>query len=394
VAQLTCLYCFAELTRRKLEFRCVGGGGGRLAGCLPELDDRYARYLGSQAGAVLPPVFAANGRKPHAVHDQCGQQSRRRVCPQCHNELPGEYCDSPSRIVALVGAKGSGKSTYIGVLIHELRGPLGRELDVSLNACDDRTARRYRRDFESWLYGQREAVPVTQSAETELHEPLIYRLTARRRRGPFGTRHRSLTLVLFDTAGEDMRSSDKVDRYLPYLGAADAIVFLVDPLELPGADRDILPEARSAQEEEPPADDPLDVIRRVTSLLRAKLARPASKRLPQAVAVAVTKIDALRPAIAQHSPLHQGRPRTGQLDRTDRALVDEQVRSLLERWGAGSLDRQLASDYRSHGLFALSALGHIPQDKVIDPAGITPYRVEDPLLWLLRRFHMISASKG
>lgn len=393
MAQLTCPYCFAPRRRRELMFRCVGGGAGRLAGCRAELDEPYAAYLreATSPRAVLPPVFAADGRRSRAVCPSCGQVSLRRVCPACHNELPGDYCDVPSRLVALVGAKNAGKSTYIGVFIHQLLNEVGRELGASLNACDDRTSRRYREQFEKPLFTRHELLPTTQPAASELHEPLVYRLTLTRRWGPL-RRRRALTLVLFDTAGEDLTDSEVVDRHLRYLAVADAILFLVDPLELPGAEPDLAPAARRVQPAQG-VEDPLDVIRRVTTLLRDYLGRPAPRRLPAAVAVALTKVDALHPDLSGgQSPLHRSRPRTGRLDRADRGLVEEQVRALLERWGAGALDRNLAHNYRAHGLFGLSALGRLPSGGTVDPAGISPLRVEDPLLWLLHRFRMIPAS--
>jgi hypothetical protein len=394
---LVCPYCFAETTRRRLRFRCAGSGAGRTGGCAPELDSVYAEHMGSAAGAVLPPVFDADGRKPRAVHAVCNQLSLRRVCPGCHSDLPGDYCDVDSRLVALVGAKNSGKSTFIGVLVHELMNRVGQELGAALNACDDRTSRRYRDDFERLLYQDRSVPETTQSAAAGLRAPLVYRLTVRRRRWLL-RRGVSLTLVLFDTAGEDLTSEGSTDRHLRYLGVADAIVFLVDPLELPGAAADLRPAAHAmsppGQPPGQPPDDPLDVIRRVTTLLRARLARPAPKRLPIAVAVALTKIDAFDAALMSNSPLHRDRRRDGRLDLADRGLVQEQVRALLDRWGEGSLDRELAESYRVYGLFGLSALGRMPRGRDIDPAGISPHRVEDPLLWLLHRFHMISASGG
>ncbi len=364
MAKLTCPYCFAEVDRRRLKFRCTCTGGGTL--------------------------FDADGRKSRAAHGQCGRMSFTRACPHCQHEIAGDYCDVPSKLVALVGAKESGKSTYIGVLVHELMNRIGEEFGFSLRACDDRTGRNYQRHFERYLYGDRQTIPATQSAANELHDPLVYLLTAG---GGILHSRKALTLVLFDTAGEDLTSEASVDQHLRYLGAADAILFLVDPLELSGATPDVAPAARTNRQG-PPPDDPRDVIRRVTNLLRARYNRPAPKRLPQAVAIAVTKVDGLRPAVAQHSPMHRDRPRTGRLDLTDRGLVDEQVRALLGRWGAGSLDRELSAGYQIHNFFGLSALGHIPRDGNLDPFGISPLRVEDPLLWLLHRFGMIPAGKG
>ena len=389
---LVCPYCFASTQRRSLEFRCAGRVVGRTGGCEPVNDVVHAQFRGVPT-FVAPPIFTADGRQPRAVHPVCGQLSLRRVCPACHSELPSDYCDVPSRLVALVGAKNSGKSTYIGVLIHELRNRVGRELNASLNACDDRTATRYHNDFEQLLYGQGVLPPITQTAAHALHDPLVYRLTLPGR-GPFGrTRRSSLALVLFDTAGEDLTSESSVDSHLRYLGVADAIMFLVDPLELPSVRSSSFAAAPTTVAGAAP-DDPLDVIRRVTNLVRASRGIRAPKPLPVAVALCLTKVDSVDLGISEQSPLLADRNRNGKLDLADRGLVGEELRALLAHWGGDALERELADAYQEYGVFGVSALGHPPAGGAVGGVGITPRRVEDPLLWLLHRFKMIDAGKG
>jgi GTPase SAR1 family protein len=368
---LTCPYCFARMPRRRVEFRCRGRVAGQ-SGCAEEPDQKYATFTGLPA-EPRSPVFAADGRRPRALCPACGLESAHRVCPECHSHLPGSYLDSASRIVALVGAKGAGKSTYIAVLIHELQNRVGAELSASLVECDDRTRRRYREEFHTPLFGSRRLLPVTQSAATRLNNPLIYTLTLGRsgllRRG-----NPALTLVLFDNAGEDFTSDESVDRHLRYLGAADAVLFLMDSLELPG-------------------DGPQDVIGRVTEMLRGQHGMPAGRPLPVPVGVALTKIDAIRGDLSATSALRRPRPTTGALDLIDREAVHEEVRALLDSWQTDALDRFLEHNYRTYGLFALSALGNVPDGETVNPLGIQPYRVEDPLLWLLHGFGMVPAAR-
>jgi hypothetical protein len=374
---VTCPYCFAGVPRERIAFRCAGSAG-RGPGCAPRLDEKLAAYTGSGAAASLPPVFdpPVSGRRSprRAACPECGQATARRACPECHNPLPGAYCETPGKIVALVGAKNSGKSTYIAVLLHELSHRIGAELGTSLVACDDRTIERYKRDFHRPLFGDRRLLPATASAVTAPRDPLVYLLTRTRRRG-LRQRDMSLTLVLFDTAGEDLRSRDVADLHLRYLAAADAIIFLVDPLEL-----------ASAREAD---DDPVDVIARVTELLRSGRDVPHGRRLTVPAAVALTKIDAL----PVEGALRHARARSEALDLDDREAVHEQVRAMLYDWQAGELDRYLGHEYAAYGLFGVSALGGVPRDGAVGAGGIRPYRVEDPLLWLLHRFGMLDGAR-
>lgn len=393
---ITCPYCFAAVPRQQIAFRCMGRAG-RGQGCDPVLDERLAEYTGSTAGASLPPVFAASGRRGRADCPHCGRATGRRVCPHCHNPLPSAYCDAPGRIVALVGAKNAGKSTYIAVLLHELMNRVGTELDASLVACDDRTIDRYKRDFARPLYEERRLLPTTTSAATAPREPLVYLLTRtrppRRRLGFGRERTESLALVLFDTAGEDLRSRDVRDLHLRYLEAADAIVFLVDPLELPGARALLRDEAAPAADPDPDSE-PINVIARVTEALRLRRGTRPGDRLEVPVAVALTKIDALVPALARQSALHRARPPAGVLDLDDREAVDAQVRGLLHDWQAGQLDVYLRQQYAEYALFGLSALGGMPSGGRVGTGGVRPHRVEDPLLWLLHRFGMLDGRRG
>ncbi|RAY11745.1 hypothetical protein DPM19_29485 [Actinomadura craniellae] len=389
---ITCPYCFARVLRQRIEFRCMGRSG-RGPGCAPVLDKPLAAYLGSPAGASLPPVFAASGTKGRADCPDCGRPTGRRVCPDCHNPLPSAYCDTPGRIVALVGAKNAGKSTYIAVLLHELMNRVGTELDTSLVACDDRTIDRYKRDFARPLFDERRLLPTTASAVTAAREPLVYLLT-RSRRSRWGRQaNESLALVLFDTAGEDLRSRDVRDLHLRYLEAADAIIFLVDPLELPGA-RAALREGTEPVTAGDPDSEPINVIARVTEALRQRRGAGPGDRLPVPIAVALTKIDALRPTFERQSALHRTRTRQAVLDLDDREAVDEQIRSLLHGWHAGQLDIYLRQQYTEYALFGLSALGGMPTEDRVGTGGVRPYRVEDPLLWLLHRFGMLDAVRG
>ncbi|WP_243716774.1 GTPase [Actinomadura sp. KC345] len=394
---VTCPYCFTSVAPQRILFRCRGRSGRR-QGCAPVLDEELAAYTGAAAGASLPPVFAASGRKGRANCPDCGLPTGNRACPQCHNPLPSAYVDSPGRIVALVGAKNAGKSTYIAVLLHELMNRVGTELDASLVACDDRTIERYKRDFARPLLEERRLLPTTASAATGPREPLVYLLT-RTRRGRFSrARNDSLALVLFDTAGEDLRSREVTDLHLRYLEAADAIIFLVDPLELPGARtgvREPVPAARPGDPSQgrDPDSEPLNIIARVTDALRQRHGTRPGEPLPVPVAVALTKIDALRPGLLRQSALHRSRSGQGVLDLDDRDAVHEQVRALLHEWQAGQLDTYLGQQYADHALFGLSALGGVPEGERVGAGGVRPYRAEDPLLWLLHRFGMLDGVR-
>jgi hypothetical protein len=308
-----------------------------------------------------------------------------RVCGSCHSDLPSDYCDQDSRIIALVGAKASGKSTYVSVLVNELNHRVGQAYHASLAAMGQSTQVRDREMAED-LYERLRLPDATRPAALGFNDPLLYRLSLpRRSRLGSGTRHTAL--VFFDAAGEDLAGAEAMDRYTRYLSAADGIVLLVDPLQL-GSVRDRLPVHDGPPlpvVETPPQQIAADLARQ----LRAHGKGGSRGRVATPIAVAVTKTDMLRPLLDPHSPVLRNAPHPGgTFDEDDRLAVHEEIRSLLTDWDSGALLRQLELDFAELSLFGLSALGAPPPAEAPADApksGPQPIRVEDPLLWLLAR---------
>src|SRR5690606_41171596 len=131
------------------------------------------------------------------------------------------------------------------------------------------------------------------------------------------------------------------------------IIFLVDPLELPGARAGVRDGVAGAPPPHPrdPGVEPLNVIARVTEALRQRYGARPREPLPVPVAVALTKIDVLRPALPRQSALHRSRSGQRVLDLDERDAVQEQVRALLHEWQAGQLDTFLGQNYAEYALF-------------------------------------------
>ncbi|MFD8994565.1 hypothetical protein [Streptomyces abikoensis] len=421
-----CPYCFARGPAARLGYRCLMSATGVRGGttCDPERDDVWADFKGPSVppqARMRGPVFDApgvlrtldlrardlrslRGAGGRAACPDCGVPTPVRVCRRCHSDLPSDYCDQDSRIIALVGAKATGKSTYITVLVNELRHRVGGAYRASLAAMGADTQRRDR-DMAAELYERLHLPGATRPAALGFNDPLLYRLSVPSR-GRFGvggkytgnkhTGSRHTALVFFDAAGEDLSNAAAMDRYTAYLAAADGIILLVDPLQLPsvrdelaGGDGPPLPAV-----ETPPQQIAADIAAQLRGHGRAG----SRGRLSTPVAVALTKTDMLRPLLSPHSPLHTNASHHGgAFDDADRTAVHEEVRSLLESWDGGALHRQLESDFSDVGLFGLSALGAPPPaDAPADApkSGPQPTRVEDPLLWLLTRRGLLPTHKA
>ncbi|MEU2790847.1 hypothetical protein [Streptomyces sp. NPDC007100] len=401
-----CPYCFHRAKAAQLPYRCLMKATGIRGGkpCDAARDDVWAEFMGPSvppAKRMRGPVFAPprgfgglRRGEPRPACPGCGATTPVRVCRSCHSDFPSDYCDQDSRIIALVGAKASGKSTYVSVLVNELRNRVGGSYNASLAAMGDDTQRRDREMAED-LYDRLRLPEATRPAAMGFNDPLLYRLSLPRR-GAFGDGSRHTALVFFDAAGEDLKSAEAMDRYTHYLAAADGIIMLVDPLQL-GSVRDQLPAG-----EGPPLPTvetpPQQIAADLASQLRTHGRGRQRGRVTTPMAVAVTKTDMLRPLLGPHSPLLHNAPHSGGvLDEGDRLMVHEEMRSLLEGWDSGAMRRQLERDFAELSFFGLSALGAPPpaQAPADAPAsGPQPLRVEDPLLWLLGRRGLIPVRKA
>ena len=405
MTSVVCPYCFDRTAAARLPFRCLMPSTGLRGSvrCAAENDDVWAEFKGAglspgdrMRGPVFPAPRSFGGLRPagpRAACPACGAATPVRVCPGCHSDLPSDYCEQESRIIGLLGAKASGKSTYVTVLVNELRHRVGAAYRASLVPMGGETQHRDRELAED-LYERLRLPEATRPAALGFNDPLIYRLSvpgSGRREG--GSRHTAL--VFFDAAGEDLSSAEAMNRYTRYLGAADAVILLVDPLQF-GAVRDSLPAGHGTD---------LPAVEASAQQIAADLAtqlrqhgRGDSKgRVETPLAVAVTKTDALSHLLEPHSPLLRNAPhRGGVLDREDLTAAREETAALLAACDAGALRRQLERDFAVVGLFGLSALGASPPPGApadAPPSGPRPLRVEDPLLWLLARRGLVPVHK-
>lgn len=394
VCGLHCPYCYEAFTQQEIDFRCVGGIG---RGCEPEVDPVLRDRIG-YAGA-LPPVFTADGRQTSAACLRCGVASTVRVCPCCHSRLPVLFGKVPSRLVALVGAKASGKTVFMTVLVHELMNDLGRRLDAAITGADDETLHRFASDYEKPLYRESLLLPPTPAAGLRNRVPLVFRFTTDGSRPGWngwlpranGGTPRHTLLSFFDAAGEDLRSKQSVEQNVRYLTAADGIILILDPLQMPGA-RGLASLGTHLPTPATIVDQPAAVLSNITDLM---LAHPPDGERPgqligKPLAIVFSKMDSLTGELRPTSPLLRPPGRTPYLPERDSLAVHDEIRRLLDRWEGSRIEQIARKHYRHYRYFGMSALGETPTaDNHVSARGIRPLRIGDPFMWILGQFGAI-----
>ena len=370
-----CPNCFEYFRLREMRFRCINHK------CKKEPDHVRATTWGENMplGQVIPSPRRFAKKVPCR---SCSRASTTPICPVCHLELPYAFGAKKNYIFAIIGAKETGKSNYIAVLVKKIQD-IGLQLHFLLNEADDYSMARYENDFRAPLFDRNRVVDATRSAVAggEVKRPLLFNFVGRKA---------SSILAFFDSAGEDFGSGETMENVHRYICRSDGIILLVDPLQL----REV---RRQFGQSELPAMgiEPRQVLMRTTRLIQKGKSLDMSKKIPIPLAVAFSKFDMLERHVPPGLQVNSATNHYGGFDVADFEGVNDELMELLGRrelWGEGDLVNQVTSGYAKYGFFALSALGCNPVGNRVP--SFSPWRVEDPFLWLLAQNRLIPTARS
>ncbi len=400
---LVCPYCYSQFDKKDILYRCENPDD---TACPKENDAPLASYFQQatfDAKRVFPAkkTFGWGGRKiAQKVNcTRCKRASTKKICPSCHNELPSSFHTTSSHIISIVGARNSGKSTYITVLIDELQRN-GYKLDLAVLPQDvgenpnEVTSKRYQNRYKKILMEDYEELPQTPESEKDLY-PLIYKVSTGQNRF---LKNSSLYLALYDTAGESLKDRSKLEKLAKYVRSSSGVIFLLDTFEiryvhdqlrkkLPGG----LNRKHIGAYGEVIHQIIQDIQRNDRLLTRSLKDRFFNKDKKVAIpsAVVFNKLD----VIIENDLLSRTTERLLSEDshflksrKLDPEKVEEVSSAIFETlcdWKEEGFGRNLQKQFANHKYFAVSSLGPRFHGLPADEREIIPCRVLDPLVWIL-----------
>ncbi|BCL77983.1 hypothetical protein ccbrp13_04480 [Ktedonobacteria bacterium brp13] len=326
----------------------------------------------------VPPLVGAKYTYEHA----------RRCCPnpECNYLFPYNIERTRNYTIAIIGDVNAGKSHYIASCIDQLTRHAQQVLGCSKIVGLDDTDERFRETFYTPIYVRKQQILQTPQAKEKKNPPLVYELTFAK--GAASHVDGTLNLLFYDASGEDFAQTTRMVQYSPYVAFASAIIFLVDPMTMPGIVNELPSYLRPAQVRE----SSTAVFNRVLQTFRSTRGLAQNARISTPVAIALSKSDVLK------YPLKRNRqtPRflqyenyTNAIDPTMYTDIDREVRELLQTYNETAL-LHASEDYENASFFALSATGASP-DSTGHFGEVRPLRCLDPLLWALWKIGIIQS---
>ena len=407
MSKVVCPYCFESFKSNEVLFRC-----SNLTGCTKSKDDALSIFWGSYQPET--PFFKGRSRLLRIpMEDQKSQSFFRRfwlkylsmapdsadcpnchkkthwvICPHCHNRIPKQMVKKKGYIISIIGARNSGKTNYITTLINELGNNgacLGNIGVVAVNVAskpENNTQVRYERDFFEFVYKKKTVAQHTDINDKRSRIPLIYEISRKRKK--------PLYLVIYDTAGENFEDPHNIATNAKFLQQSDACIYLLDTFAIPYV-HDKLKTKFALPNIELLFDT---IVHNIISFFEQGDNKAKKKQYKKPMALVLSKVD----SILTNEDLFKDTSIEGMSLEQNSSFLDgsgvnpdeidsmsASIRGALHSWGADNFINNIENHYQRVHYFGISALGGMP-DKNNNIQNLRPYRVLDPLVWILNEF--------
>ena len=393
--QILCPYCSKSFPADKALYQCTNMESFQGQDKCPKVVDPILNNHWKKEGIPSRRVFPARVFAPlsHKVRSArcpyCHEETTRVVCPECHNVLPKAMLEEGSTIISIIGDRSSGKTVYFLSLMNELQEygykigvPDVYPWDYSYDGKTSSSA--VYTDLKNKMFTHC-VLPEQTRAVTPI--PMIFRMefTGKKQKKSEG-----IYIVFYDTAGEIFQNAERIDETARFLKDSAGVIFLIDPFSLDGLHETLVQGGIISDDEGRfVGADPsrvFDSLRQFTGNERLK---------DKPLALTFSKIDAVLSALdncpqgykIQNVNLQKNSSfiTTGKFDVDEIERIHESLKSVAEdKWRAGKFWGRASGVYAEGNvrMFAMSALGNNP-DKNGNIKKPTPYRVMDPLVWIL-----------
>lgn len=343
------------------------------------------RVADAGTSSNLPPIFTLNAAIPNSEG----------------LDFEAAKSNNASLKVVLIGAKQSGKTTYVQALLNYFEQQLSQLLAAKLIPEHDGDPAAIRRLEQMRTFVKTGELPQATRSASQFKSSA----GAGVKDANDPTQHFSFKFFnggdvalskvdIVDVAGEDMDRLETMRLYENALIGADLLVFLMDPLQVPAVRT-----AMKGSPLPPQGTDPFTVLQHLHTILDGAGDR---RKADQMLAITMSKFDAFEdlsnlPGNPMSGKVQRGMQVTRDpnsnskwiYNRPDGELAEKEILAILENVSFAHFRGLAANIFKDKPellrYFVVSSLGHSTHAAELDSAGITSFRVSDPIRWALSR---------
>ncbi len=387
---IICPYCFENFTDDKAMLLCENPH------CASEKNEKLAKYNGVNI-IESKHVFAQRrtffGKKDEDGYkcNNCGIKSRTYVCPYCNNQIPENMLCKGSEIISIIGGPSSGKTTYIISLLQQLEEK-ATKIGLSIiiddtgfgSKIEDERLEEIRSTASKYQKGKNDLFiehNVVQTGKLKKHfqYPWIVCLKSLKT-------DKEIYLVFYDTAGEDFISSESW-RDLRYIKKSKGVIVLLDTLSIPYIQNKI----NEFEDDNYKGEGTSNFIKTIDALSNFVINRNNRDLCKKPFSFVFSKIDVVNnhskdlefntDSLKNDSSFKEtGIFSLKEIDKTHEALKKYLISPKI--FNSESVFAKLENLWGDNcRLFGVSSTG----GPLNDIKEIAPFRVMDPLIWILHK---------
>jgi len=389
--EIVCLYCFRSFNHDQVLFRAVQAleAEGYYAEIDYHLDDYRARFYMPTMGELpqaLDPNSFSEANKGYlrgilsSLRDDHSNVSTKRLCPFCHNDVPGSAGFAPSTIISIVGDKNVGKSVYLTSLIHTLKSVTSHNFDVFCTPITNEMGRKFKFEYEDPLIEN--GYLLNASRQDMQQEPFVFTFSF-----ADGTKP-EINIAYFEVLDEDRYGYMGI--YSALVRNSSGVIFLVDPQQFRVIGRKVQI-LNKMHYDITASREPAEVL---STLVENYIYKQQNGISHIPTAVALTKTDLLEALsyegeyIRQRSNIFAPYVHRGHLNLTETDIINYEIDELIQRIDP-NFRNALKRRFANLGLFGVSSLGSHPEAIRQRSTSFAPLRVDEPFLWILYKLGYI-----
>lgn len=405
--EILCPFCLKKFSNRKAKLIC----NNSFRKCRMERTKEFAEYWHLPEGdnaALRPHVYSGGfslfGAAKMRSCPVCGDDAPDYVCPHCHNALPRDMVLHGTDIIPVIGGPAVGKTCYIVALINQLNKYGWRvNLTSSLQSLFGDGAEAFDR-MSAQLFKEKQVLDKTPERRDGLNMPWFIKIENKVKT----KKQRPIYLIFYDIAGEQFENANVIAQCAGPVRYASGAIVLLDTLDIP--------EVQKVRHTAGVIDSEhhFSIEKTVRELfnLTDKVAFENLKKMPIALTFSkVDVVDMYRSSLGtfgQAIDLKQNSLFTKQQysapgsfrssDFEEFLLECESIKNdfnqALQECEMADLIRNNNIDKDNLGIFGISALGQEPEEDLsIRCEKIVPYRVLDPLIWILYKLGKLEVPR-